>query len=255
MNKLFFKKIKILSVALAIVGVLGLFFLISLFVFFPAKAGINNRIVELEKKFAGYKNGYPLAPREKIKELKDAGFSLEQEYLQVKEIFLKQKPLTQDEASPLSFKQRLFEFQDRIKKKADIAQAGLPESLGFKEYALNVPKETESGLLMRELILAEEVMDVLLDSRVFAVLSLKAPHKEALIDKKIKDVTQLKLSGVSLEVSFEADFAKIEKILKELSLKERIFIIKKILIQQKSETEKRLIASFEIDNISLAGQL
>lgn len=251
MYKLFMKKFRATLMILAFLCLGCLISIIFIITTFSLNAHLGQKIQSLEKKLKENIELYGAIPDVAVERLKLNKLKLEEKYIDFAEIFLansmqdKLIPIT-----PLSFKQKLFDVQDKIKDKAKNLKIVLPESLGFKEYEIDVPQQEKTPFLFKELLLAEEMVNLLLESQVFEIKNVEFPYRkdpQAYL-KKIKEVT---FKSYTMQLSVVTNDNHLKEFLSRLAKEENVYFVKKIDLKKINEQPDNLIVDVEITHLEI----
>ncbi|MBU4305964.1 MAG: Amuc_1100 family pilus-like protein [Candidatus Omnitrophica bacterium] len=206
---------------------------------------------DMENRIAVLKRGFSLQPQKLIAAEKAAQSMIAAEQSRIKDAVFKSRWPQTNEITPMAFKERLFDYQDTLRKKAAGTHTALPESLGFKEYALDVPEARQVDVLMKELFMADDVLGILLKNRVYAVVRVEFPHQYTQLKKKTGVNMTTPFSVVSMDVSLETDLAQINKILQDLAARDIIYNVKKITMKRDSKDSDHVNADIKLECICL----
>lgn len=251
MEKIFFEKFKTVFVVILVNLTLSCILIISIFFALAAINKLNNQAQILEKKVQNYGSILRTDIDETVKFQQKLKRDLKDKYVWLKGIF-SDHPLADDYVRPLYFKERLFDFQEKMKEKAQSLNVTLPESLGFADYAQDVPDSLQLQVLMQELILAEDVINELLKMPISSIVDIKLEHSSKPAHKSDRGKSVMSFDIFSIAVSFKANFKQIKKFLEGVSEKKKVYLVK-ILNIEKSDDQKYLFAKVKIDFLKLAG--
>ncbi|MCP4650239.1 MAG: type 4a pilus biogenesis protein PilO [PVC group bacterium] len=237
-NKLLIQKFKgtISLITILCIGSIVLMLTAGIGIYINRRSCVES--VELKDRLQHYRAVYGVGPDEVLERQEFIAQDLHKKYVEFVRVFTCSFDETAISNTPLAFKEKLFDFQEKIKQKASAKDIGLPESLGFQEYDFAVPEQEQIIVLNKELIAAEEVVSLLLNSRVNAITQIKLSH----------EYHNGALKTIPMQLSLESDFSSLNHFLKELVETERIYIVEKISIQRKKDAEKYLLVNIELEH-------
>lgn len=87
---------------------------------------------------------------------------------------LKSKSLPVEKLTPLEFKEKLLNYDTKLKQLASIQSSQIPSDLGFPEYVGGeIPQVNEVELLDKQLIVINEIVDLMLKHRIEQIGSIE----------------------------------------------------------------------------------
>ncbi|MCG2712443.1 MAG: Amuc_1100 family pilus-like protein [Candidatus Omnitrophica bacterium] len=175
--------------------------------------------------------------------------NLEQNYSRLESSLSKAHLKNAVSATPLSFKKMLFDALERIDDKAKRDNILLPQDMGFEEYRFKVPDVSLAPVLTSELFILEDIISLLIENKVFALRSVKLPHKVVLLNKKTQSGEEVSLKSLSMQLSIEADFNQLKGFLLDLAGSDKTYVLWKIDIKRIDDTSERLAAEINLRSI------
>ena len=234
-----------------VIAVLSLALLFSMFFILRAISDLNKKASLREAQIKKYRKTIGEDVDALIK-LKDSLRSdLEQNYSKLENSLSKSHLNHAVSAAPLSFKKMLFDIHEQIADRAKRDKILLPQDLGFEEYRLNVPDVSIIPVLTSELFVLEEISSLLIKNKVYAVRSIKLPHKVVLLNKKTQDTEEVSFKFLSMQLSVETDFKQLKRFLLDLAGSDKTYVVWQIDIKRIDETSERLAADINLKNIEL----
>ncbi|MBI4846420.1 MAG: hypothetical protein HY810_08160 [Candidatus Omnitrophica bacterium] len=254
MDKIIIEKFKTMLVGIAGVFLIGIILILLSILIFNRADNLDNQARLIERKINGDKQTLGVNLDELLKGQSVAESVSAEQLVQLENIFLKGKLAVPQGINALMFKQELFNRDENLRAKAEQSGIILPRSIGFEEYAVNLPPELKVQVLMKELLICEDITGVLLDERVNSVLEINFP-REYKVTNLINDKNhKVLLVAFPMKIKFKADFANIKKSLMKIFLKDTVYVIRGITISPDNEKNSGLlIADIGIEYMELQG--
>ncbi|MFH2137159.1 MAG: type 4a pilus biogenesis protein PilO [Candidatus Omnitrophota bacterium] len=235
-DKLFYNKFRNTLVLITVLSIACISMAILILMGLYMNHCVTLNTAGIEKDLQKYVNAYGVAPDEVVEKQEFIKKDLKQKYDEYAAIFSSQAE-SEQVISPLVFKERLFGYEDRVRSKAAKNGVLLPASLGFKEFELEVPPQSQSLILSRELFAAEELLLLLIKDGISAINKIELVH----------ELKQSIISTFPVKMSFDADFEVINKFFKDLSDLNTVYIVKEMTIEQKEDHPKLLTVGLELE--------
>lgn len=233
-----------------IIAVLSLLLLLAILFILRINTDLSKRTALAESQVKKYRKTIGEDVEVLIDAQKTLKYSLDQDYLGLKKSLSITNLNSYANKTPLSFKKLLFEVQERIVSQAKHKNVTLPQDLGFADYNLLLPKDSQVLVLMNELDIFEEVISLLIDSRVQVIKSIKLPHKFTSKNIERKD-SAVSFRSLEIKIAVETEFKQMKDFLLDLAASERTYIIKQLNINKIDEASDRLIADINIESMEL----
>jgi len=249
MDEAMVKKFRLPIITAGVMAVIGFVIVIAILTVLRDNGRLQRQAAELETAIKADTRAYGADPEAALVRQSVILNELSGRYADLKNKFMPGNSVSEEPLSPLSFKQRLFTVCDALQKRAQQAAVPVPESLGFSDYALNVPEPALIPVLSRELAMVEEVVTLLLESKADAIDSLTLKHKATIMTRPVSDTEKISLPATELNVVFEADYPRIQKFLMGLNRSPNIYIIRHLELKRKETLSARLIATVELESV------
>ncbi|MFH1459951.1 MAG: hypothetical protein ABIG64_06215 [Candidatus Omnitrophota bacterium] len=251
------KKFKTVFIVAGAIAVICICLVIASLCTLVLNTRLNKKVLSSENYLQKYEKVLTEFPYQAVDRQKLAKRKILQEYLALKREFRSSvidEPVSQ---TPLYFKQKLFEVQDSLQIKAEEKKLILPELIGFLEYQVSLPQQNQTGLLLQELVMVNEIINELLCGDVFAVNEIKLTHESIVYapDKNLKEQN----SGITFEaipvfLKIETTFESLRKFLQVISEKDNSYMLKKLDIKSKDNQTNRILVYLKIENIKITGK-
>ncbi|MBU0633512.1 MAG: Amuc_1100 family pilus-like protein [Candidatus Omnitrophica bacterium] len=235
MDKLFIKKFKMLFAGIGAVAFLSFILLVGIVALAIGEARDRKDIQVQEEKLKSYQDVFGTEPDKTLKNKRDIARRLQEKDVQLMKIFTYEDSGKFVSITPLNFKQKLFDVEDALRSRALKLNVALPKSLGFEEFKSSVPTEMQTLALTKELYICEEIINLLLDSKVNAVTEISFPSR----NKQTADALGVKQNALFeeflIQISLEADFENAKKMLAAFIKNSKVYIADKLDIKNKNE--------------------
>ncbi len=234
-----------------IVAVLSLALLFSMLFISQGISDLNKKASLAEAKIKKYRKAMGDNVDSLIKLKNSLRSNLEQDYSRLESSLSKSHLKDAVSATPLSFKKMLFDVHEKIADRAKRNRILLPEDMGFEEYRLKVPDVSLVPVLTSELFVLKEISSLLIENKVYAIRSIKLPHKIALFNKKTQSSGEVSFKSLSIQLSFETGFNQLKRFLLDLADSDKNYVVWQIDIKRIDETSERLVADINLKSIEL----
>ncbi|MDD5745658.1 MAG: Amuc_1100 family pilus-like protein [Candidatus Omnitrophica bacterium] len=250
MDGMIVKKFKGPIIAVAVMTVIGAVVAVAILAGMGGNARLERRAEVLEETVKADARIYGADPETALDRQSAVLMELNGRYAELRNLFRPDdNAAAQTPITPLSFKQRLFSVSDAMQKRAKPGSVIIPELLGFSDYAFNVPEPELVPVLTRELAVVEEVVGMLLDSKVDAINSLTLKHKPMNLTRPVSDSETISFPATSLNVVFETDYPRMQKFLSGLNRSRNMYIIRQLELKRKEPLSARLVAAIELESV------
>ena len=251
MNAIVAKKFKSEIRIAIIVAVLSLGLLFSMFFISRGILDLNQKASLAEAEIKKYRKTIGEDVDSLIKLKKSLISNLEQDCSNLESSLSKSHLKNAVSATPLSFKKMLFDVHEQIADRAKRNKILLPQDLGFEEYRLKVPDVSLVPVLTSELFVLEEISSLLFENKIYAIRSIKLPHKAEVFNKKTQSSGEVSFKSLSIQLSFETDFKQLKRFLLALVDSDKTYVVWKINIKRIDETSERLVVDINLKSIEL----
>jgi hypothetical protein len=148
---------------------------------------------------------------------------------------------------PLKFKEKIFEKQKELRKKAYANQLELKEdaiSLGFREYETKIPTEEEVPNLTKELDIIQEAINLMCLSHIETLSSVEfLVYKDETLETERGNISY---RVFPLKIATTSSLKNLVDLLFRISTSEYIFVAEELNVKQSEDFREKVESSFII---------
>lgn len=251
MDAIVAKKLKPEIKIIIVIAVLSLTLLLSTVFVLGRISDLNEKAAMREDEIKKYRKtiGEDIAGLIKLQD--SVKSDLEENYSKLESSFKESHLKDAVSATPLSFKKMLFDVYERITEKAKRNAILMPQDLGFEEYRLKLPDASLVPVLTNELVFLEDIISLLIENKVAALISIKLPHKAELLNRKTQSANVVDFKSLSMQLSLETDFKGLKSFLLDLAKSDKTYVVRQIDIKRAENESQRLVAYISLGSTEL----
>lgn len=141
---------------------------------------------------------------------------------------------------PLAFKDLLYKKEAQLREIAEENGLGLPPSLGFNEYKKKIPQADHTSTLVTELSLLDEVIRILIDSKVNTLIDINFPDPKSF--ESVQNPKSILFTDYKVRVELEGEAGSIFALMQSLSKSDQILVVEEFRVFLIDEKEHLLRA-------------
>ncbi|NQT46347.1 MAG: hypothetical protein HQ593_02565 [Candidatus Omnitrophica bacterium] len=141
---------------------------------------------------------------------------------------------------PLAFKDLLYKKEAQLREVAEENGLGLPPSLGFNEYKKRIPQADRTSTLVGELSLLEEVIRLLIDSKINTLIDINFPDPKPFVSAV--NPKSILFTDYKVRIEVEGETGSIFALMQSLSKSDQVLAVEEFQVFLIDEKEHLLRA-------------